>query len=81
MYSLYILLTYVRTYVFINIAKTLLLQNGETPLYIASLKGDTKAVKILARLGANVNIKNNVSFTQLTTYVCNTYVLNLSIFV
>ena len=39
----------------------LLLQNGETPLHTASLKGDTKAVKILTRSGANVNIKNNVS--------------------
>ena len=46
----------------------LLLQNGETPLHIASLKGDTNAVKILARSRANVNIENNVSFN-----VCNTY--------
>ena len=39
----------------------LLLQNGDIPLHRASLKGDTKAVKILARSGANINIKNNVS--------------------
>ena len=44
----------------------LLLQNGDTPLHGASLKGDTKTVKILARSGANINITNNVSFTQLT---------------
>ena len=38
----------------------LLLQNGETPLHIASSKGDDKVVKILTRSGANTNIRNNV---------------------
>ena len=41
----------------------LLLQNGETPLHIESRKGDAKAVKMLARSGANTNIRNSVSFT------------------
>ena len=38
----------------------LLLQNGETPLHIASNKGDAIVVEILTRSGANANIRNNV---------------------
>ena len=38
----------------------LLLQNGETPLHLASKRGDAKAVRILTRSGANTNIRNNV---------------------
>ena len=41
----------------------MLLQNGETPLHLASKRGDAKAVTILTRSGANTNIKNNVSCT------------------
>ena len=39
----------------------LLLQNGETVLHVASRKGDVKAVKILTRAGADINMTNKVS--------------------
>ena len=41
-----------------------LLQNGETPLHLASERGDAKTVRILTRSGANTNIRNNVSCTM-----------------
>ena len=46
-----------------------MLQNGETPLHIASNKGDANVVRILTRSGANINLRNNVRKLETHNYV------------
>lgn len=42
-----------------------LLQKGNTALHIASLAGQEEVVKVLVKLGANVNVQSQNGFTPL----------------
>ena len=46
------------------------IQNGETPLYIASHSGDSDVVTILITNGANVNLACDVWHSH-TVHACN----------
>ena len=46
------------------------IQDGRSPLWLASFYGHQKVVELLIRAGANVNLQNEVSVITIASHTC-----------